>query len=59
MHRVGMRRTTYSPPPRTGRVAIATHSADVLGAASRSNTASDASGGERDEGMDAAGLAVS
>jgi hypothetical protein len=56
MHRVGMRRTTYSPPPRTGRVSIATHSADVLGAASRSNTAADASG---DEGVDAAGLAVS
>ena len=56
MHRGGMRRTNHFPPPRTGRVAIATHSADVLGATSRSNTAADASD---DEEEDAAALAVS
>jgi hypothetical protein len=51
-----MRRLSHSPPPRTGRVSIATHSADVLGATSRSNTAADASD---DEEEDAAALAVS
>jgi hypothetical protein len=56
MHRGSMRRTNHFAPPRTGRVAIATHSADVPGATSRSNTAADASA---DEEEDAAALAVS
>jgi hypothetical protein len=56
MHRDGRRRTNHFPPPRTGRVAIATHSADVLGATSRSNSAADASD---DEEEDAVALAVS
>ncbi len=56
MHRGGMRRTNHFAPPRTGRVAIATHSAGVLGATSRSNSAADASD---DEEEDAAALAVS
>jgi hypothetical protein len=54
-----MRRLSHSPPPRTGRVSIATHSADVLGATSRSNTAADASDDDDDEEEDAAALAVS
>jgi hypothetical protein len=58
MHRRGMRRTSHFPPPRTGRVAIATHSADVLGATSRSNTAADASDDD-DAEEDAAAPAVS
>jgi len=59
MHRGGMRQTNYSPPPRTGRVSIATHSADVPGATSRSNTAADASDDDDDdEEEDAAALAV-
>jgi hypothetical protein len=57
MHQGGRRRANhFPPPPRTGRVAIATHSAGVLGATSRSNTAADASD---DEEEDAAALAVS
>lgn len=56
MHQGGRRRTNHFPPPRTGRVAIATHSADVPGATSRSNGAADASD---DEEEDAAALAVS
>jgi hypothetical protein len=60
MHWLGMRRTNHSPPPRTGRVSIATRSADVLGATSRSNAAADASGGDDgDEAEDAAGQTVS
>ena len=58
MHRGGMRRTNHFPPPRTGRVAIATHSADVLGATSRTNTAADASDDD-DAEEDVAALAVS
>jgi hypothetical protein len=57
MHQGGRRRTNHFAPPRTGRVAIATHSADVLGATSRSNSAADASDDEEEE--DAAALAVS
>jgi len=53
-----MRQTNYSPPPRTGRVSIATHSADVPGATSRSNAAADASDDDDDEEEDAAALAV-
>ena len=62
MHRGGMRQTNYSPPPRTGRVSIATHSADVPGATSRSNAAADASDDDDDDDDDeeeeAAALAV-
>ena len=58
MHQGGRRRTNHFAPPRTGRVAIATHSADVLGATSRTNTAADASDDD-DEEEDAAALAVS
>jgi hypothetical protein len=56
MHWGGRRRANHFLPPRTGRVAIATHSAGVLGATSRSNSAADASD---DEEEDAAALAVS
>ena len=59
MHQGGRRRANhFPPPPRTGRVAIATHSADVLGATSRSNTAADASDDD-DAEEDAAAPAVS
>jgi len=58
MHWGGMRRTNHFLLPRTGRVAIATHSADVLGATSRSNTAADASDDD-DAEEDAAAPAVS
>jgi len=58
MHQGGRRRTNHFAPPRTGRVAIATHSAGVLGATSRSNTAADASDDD-DAEEDAAAPAVS